>query len=63
MNNENEESIITKIKDWYTGIPLVTRTVMTMSFTIPILMEFNFVSVKTIAFIGPAIYEKLQVIK
>lgn len=61
MNNENEESIITKIKDWYTGIPLVTRTVMTMSFTIPILMEFNFVSVKTIAFIGPAIYEKLQI--
>jgi len=60
-NNENEESFFTKVKEWYTGIPLVTRTVMTLSFVIPILLEFGLVSKATFLFIGPAIYEKLQV--
>lgn len=60
-NNENNESILVKVRDWYTGIPLVTRYYMTLSFAIPILMEFGFIGNKTIALIGPAIYEKLQI--
>jgi len=60
MNNENNESIVTKIKEWYTGIPFVTRCFMTMSFIIPVLMEFGFLTTKTVALIGPAVYEKLQ---
>ncbi|ORX46902.1 hypothetical protein BCR36DRAFT_585007 [Piromyces finnis] len=60
-NNENTESVFTKFKEWYTGIPLVTRYIMTLSFAVPILMNFGIVGTKTIALIGPAIYEKLQI--
>lgn len=65
MNNQgnpnNEESILIKFKNWYTGIPIVTRSIMTLSFALPILLEFGLVGTKTIALIGPAIYEKLQI--
>jgi len=60
-NNENNESAITKFKEWYTGIPLVTRVVMTLSFAVPVLVNFSLLDVKTVAFIAPAIYEKLQI--
>ena len=62
-NKENNESALVKLKEWYTGIPLVTRTFMTLSFAIPLLMQFGFLQSKTVALIAPAIYEKLQVIK
>jgi hypothetical protein len=60
-NNENNESALVKLKEWYTGIPLVTRTFMTLSFAIPLLMQFGFLQSKTVALIAPAIYEKLQI--
>ncbi|KAG4095621.1 DER1-domain-containing protein [Neocallimastix lanati (nom. inval.)] len=61
MNEENNESFLVKIRDWYTGIPFVTRCYMTMAFSVPIFMEFGLVTAKTIALIGPAVYEKLQI--